>query len=105
MKEVIGLIIQAIALGGMFYVINRQLNDLWVQEDDAKKQYTKNVLFAGMSIAALLCSVGLFRLLHILLIGHTTDLLDDMAFWASRLIYLEISIAGFFLYKGNKRVI
>lgn len=105
MKETIGLILQAISMICFLYVLNRQLNDLFLKEDDRKKQYTKNVLFAGMSAVFLLCSVGFIRLLHIATEGHSTPLLDDMTFWSNRVVFLAIGLSAYFLYKGNKRVV
>jgi hypothetical protein len=105
-KETIGLITQAIALWLLiFVVIRRQLNDLGIKEDDPRTQYTKNALFAGALLMTLLCSMGFVRLLHIFIVGGSTPLLDDMTFWANRLVYLAAGVTGWILYRGNKRQI
>lgn len=102
MKELLGLVPQAIGLFLILWVINRQLNDLFIK-DEPLAQYTKYILFGGAVALALVYSTGFVRLLHVILEGKSNWLLDDLTFWANRAAPLVNGVTGFVLYRGNKR--
>jgi len=102
MKEMFGLIPQVIGLAMIMWVINRQLNDLFIK-DDPRTQFTKYVLFGGAVALALLYATSFVRLLHVVLEGKSTGWLDNLTFWSNRAAPLVNGVTGFVLYRGNKR--